>query len=64
MNRLVFFFLGVYSLNVCIAQTPDTLRATDLSEVIVEGTRLTRQFALPDRHDGFCWRAKKAWPCR
>lgn len=42
------------------AQTPDTLRTTDLSEVVVEGTRLTRQLSLPDRHDGFLMAGKKS----
>ncbi|MBC7893151.1 MAG: TonB-dependent receptor [Sphingobacteriaceae bacterium] len=43
-----------------LAQTPDSLRTTDLSEVVVEGTRPTRQLSLPDRHDGFLMAGKKS----
>jgi len=42
------------------AQTPDSLRTTDLSEVVVEGTGPTRQLSLPDRHDGFLTAGKKS----
>jgi Fe(3+) dicitrate transport protein len=42
------------------AQTPDSLRATDLSEVLVQGSRVTRQLSLPDRHDGFLMAGKKS----
>ncbi len=41
------------------AQTPDSIRTTDLSEVVVEGSRITRQLPLPDRHAGFILAGKK-----
>ena len=58
------FLLGaaalMLNLSAASGQISDSLRTTDLSEVVVEGSRVTRQFSLPDRHDGFLMAGKKS----
>ncbi len=59
-NELCAFATLVVLTGAASAQTPDSLRTTDLSEVVVEGSRVTRQLALSDRHDGFLMAGRKS----